>query len=318
MGKPPTWRLSFNTACLGPYFLYIRRYKGDDRMPPLGAHVSISGGVQNAPYNGKEATCDVVQIFTKSSNQWRAKPLTDEDASLFHKAQKETGVTVACAHDSYLINLASPDKTLFEKSYDAFLEEMRRCDFLGIANLVMHPGSHVGSGEAVGLKRIAESFNRMFAEDPNGRVTICLETTAGQGTNLGYRFEQLAEIIAQVDNKDRMGICLDTCHIFAAGYPISTEADYRATMKEFDSVLGFDRLRIIHMNDSMKGPGSRVDRHQHIGDGEIGRGVFGYFLNDRRLAKIPMILETPKESAAEDIANLKILRSLYKGKKGSK
>lgn len=287
-------------------------------MPPLGAHVSISGGVYNAPYNGKEATCDVVQIFTKSSNQWRAKPLTDEDASLFHKAQKETGVTVACAHDSYLINLASPDAALYEKSYEGFFEEMKRCDFLDILNLVMHPGSHVGSGETVGLKRIAEAFNRMFAADPEGRVTICLETTAGQGTNLGYKFEQLAEIIDLVENKDRMGICLDTCHIFAAGYLIATETEYKTTIKEFDSILGLDRLRIIHMNDSMKGPGSRVDRHQHIGDGEIGKEVFGYFLNDRRLAKIPMILETPKESAAEDIANLKILRSLIKGKKGSK
>ena len=284
----------------------------------LGAHVSISGGVQNAPYNGKEATCDVVQIFTKSSNQWRAKPLTDEDAALFAQAQKETGVTVACAHDSYLINLASPDPALYEKSYEGFFEEMKRCDFLGIANLVMHPGSHVGSGEEVGLKRIAEAFNRMFAADSDGKVTICLETTAGQGTNLGYKFEQLAEIIAMADNKDRMGICLDTCHIFTAGYPIATEAEYKATIKEFDSILGLDRLRIIHMNDSMKGPGSHVDRHQAIGQGEIGKAPFGYFLNDRRLAKIPMILETPKESAAEDIANLKILRSLIKGKKGSK
>lgn len=285
---------------------------------PLGAHVSISGGVYNAPHNGKEATCDVVQIFTKSSNQWRAKPLTDEDAALFHQAQKETGVKVACAHDSYLINLASPDAALSEKSYEGFFEEMKRCDFLGIANLVMHPGSHVGSGEAAGLKRIADSFNRMFAADPDGKVVICLETTAGQGSNLGYRFEQLAEIIDLVENKDRMGICLDTCHIFAAGYPIATEAEYKATIKEFDSVLGLSRLRIIHINDSMKGPGSRVDRHQHIGQGAIGTAPFGFFLNDRRLAKVPMILETPKESAAEDIANLKILRSLYTGKKGPK
>ncbi len=285
---------------------------------PLGAHVSISGGVYNAPHNGKEATCDVVQIFTKSSNQWRAKPLTDEDAALFHQAQKETGVKVACAHDSYLINLASPDAALSEKSYEGFFEEMKRCDFLGIANLVMHPGSHVGSGEAAGLKRIADSFNRMFAADPDGKVVICLETTAGQGSNLGYRFEQLAEIIDLVENKDRMGVCLDTCHIFAAGYPIATEAEYKATIKEFDSVLGLSRLRIIHINDSMKGPGSHVDRHQHIGQGAIGTAPFGFFLNDRRLAKVPMILETPKESAAEDIANLKILRSLYTGKKGPK
>jgi len=282
----------------------------------LGAHVSISGGVYNAPYNGKEATCDAVQIFTSSSNQWHAKTLTDDDIDKFMAAQAETGVKVACAHDSYLINLASPDAALYKKSCDAFSDEMKRCDQLGIANLVMHPGSHVGSGEKVGLAKVAASFNRMFASDPDGKVIICLETTAGQGTNLGYRFEQLAEIIDQVENKDRMGICLDTCHIFAAGYPIQTESDYKATIKQFDRILGLARLKIIHVNDSLKDFGSRVDRHQHIGQGFIGKEPFGFFLIDRRLAKIPKILETPKESAAEDIANLKVIRSLIK--KGTK
>ena len=281
----------------------------------LGAHVSITGGVFNAPHNGKEATCDVIQIFTKSSNQWRAKPLTDEDAQKFADAQKETGVSVVCAHDSYLINLASPDEALYKKSYDSFCDEIRRCDFLGIANLVMHPGSHVGSGEEAGLKKIAASFNRALDADPDGEVIICLETTAGQGTNLGYRFEQLATIIDLVENKDRMGICLDTCHIFAAGYPISTENDYRETMKTFDRILGLPRLRVIHINDSLKGSGSRVDRHEHIGQGMIGKKPFGFFLNDPKLANVPKILETPKESAKEDIMNLKVLRSLI-AKKG--
>ncbi len=284
----------------------------------LGAHVSISGGVQNAPRNGREATCDVVQIFTKSSNQWRAKPLVADDAAQLRAAQKETGVTVVCAHDSYLVNLASPDPALHQKSHEAFFEEMQRCDFLGIANLVMHPGSHVGSGEAPGLKRIAQSFNRMFDADPSGRVTICLETTAGQGTNLGYTFEQLAEIIELVDNRDRLGVCLDTCHLFAAGYPFGSEAEYKATMKLFDDILSLKRLRIIHVNDSKKAFGSKVDRHEHIGQGEIGLEPFGFFLNDRRLAKTPKILETPKESAAEDIANLKVLRSLITTAKGPK
>jgi deoxyribonuclease-4 len=283
----------------------------------LGAHVSISGGVYNAPHNGQEAACDVVQIFTKSSNQWKAKILTDEDAQKLTEAQEETGISVACAHDSYLINLASPDDNLFKKSYDAFFEEMRRCDFLNIPSLVMHPGSHVGSGEEVGLKRIASAFNRMFEADPDGRVTVCLETTAGQGTNLGYTFEQLAEIIDMVENKTRMGICLDTCHIFAAGYPISTEKDYKATIKSFNDILGLDRLKVIHFNDSKKDFDSRVDRHEHIGQGFIGKKPFGFFVNDRRLAKVPKILETPKESAEEDIANLKILRSLVR-KKGAK
>jgi deoxyribonuclease-4 len=278
----------------------------------LGAHVSISGGVFNAPHNGKEATCDVIQLFTKSSNQWRAKTLTDDDAQRLAEAQEETGVEVVCAHDSYLINLASPDDALFKKSCDAFLEEMKRCDFLNIPNLVMHPGSHVGSGEDVGLKKIADAFNSMFAADPDGKVTICLETTAGQGTNLGYTFEQLAEIVETVENKNRIGICMDTCHIFAAGYAMSNEKDYKATLKNFNEILGLDRLKIIHFNDSKKDFGSRVDRHEHIGKGFIGKRPFGFFLNDRRLAKIPKILETPKESAAEDIANLKLLRSLIR------
>ncbi len=284
----------------------------------LGAHVSISGGVYNAPYNGKEATCDVVQIFTKSSNQWRAKILTDEDAQKFGQAQQETGVKVACAHDSYLINLASPDKNLFKKSYDAFFEEMKRCDFLGIENLVMHPGSHVGSGEEAGLKRIADAFNRILDADPDGKVTICLETTAGQGTNLGYRFEHLAQIIDMAENKDRFGVCLDTCHIFAAGYAVKTEKEYKATIKEFNNVLGLDRLKIIHFNDSKKDFASRVDRHEYIGKGYIGKEPFGFFLNDKRLSEIPMILETPKKSADDDIVNLRILRSLIKKKKGKR
>jgi len=283
---------------------------------PLGAHVSISGGVFNAPHNGKEATCEVVQIFTKSSNQWQAKPLTDKDAQLFTEAQKETGVEVACAHDSYLINLASPDEALFRKSYEAFSEEMHRCDFLSIPYLVMHPGSHVGSGEEAGLRKIAEAFNSIFDLDPDGKVIICLETTAGQGTNLGYTFEQLAQIIQLVENKNRMGICLDTCHIFTAGYALSTEKEYFATIKAFNDILDLRRLKVIHFNDSKREFGSKVDRHEHIGQGFIGKEPFGYFLNDRRLSHIPMILETPKQSAAEDIVNLKLLRSLIvKGKK---
>jgi deoxyribonuclease-4 len=295
----------------------LQALSGGFDLPLLGAHVSISGGVFNAPYNGREATCDVVQIFTKSSNQWKAKLLTDEDAEKFAAAQEETGVKVACAHDSYLINLASPTEDLFMKSYEAFFEEMKRCDFLDIPYLVMHPGSHVGSGDAAGVARIAGAFNRVFEADPDGKVVICLETTAGQGTNLGYTFDQLREIIDLVENESRLGICLDTCHIFAAGYVFSTEKDYKATIRAFDQILGLKRLKIIHINDSKKEFASRVDRHEHIGAGAIGLKPFGFFVNDRRLAKIPMILETPKESAKEDIANLKRLRSLIR-KKGQK
>jgi deoxyribonuclease IV len=279
----------------------------------LGAHMSIAGGVFNAPIAGKKATCDTVQIFTKSSNQWKAKPLTDEEIARFFEEQENTGVTVSCAHDSYLINLGSPDKELYKKSSEAFEIEYERCNMLKIPSLVMHPGSHLGDGEEAGLKRIADAFNRLFEKHPANRTIVCLETTAGQGTNLGYRFEQLAQIIDWVEDKPRIGICLDTCHIFAAGYPIQTEKDYKATMKEFDTVLGLERLKAIHLNDSKKGFGSKVDRHEHIGKGEMGLEPFRFLLNDKKLSKIPKILETPKgEELLEDIENLKILRSLIK------
>lgn len=281
----------------------------------LGAHVSIAGGLHFAPHNGKAATCEVVQIFTRSRNQWRAKQLLTRDVEKFREAQEEAAVKVVCAHDSYLINLASPEKNLFRKSCNALLEEMKRCDLLGIPILVAHPGSHVGSGEARGLKRIAEALNRILDRAADGQVTICLETTAGQGTALGHRFEHLADILDQVENGDRLDVCLDTCHIFAAGYPIKTRADYRATMKAFDDVLGLERLRVIHMNDSKRGLGSRIDRHEHIGRGRIGKDPFGLFLNDRRLANVPKILETPKASPLDDRRNLKRLRSLVKGRK---
>ena len=281
----------------------------------LGAHVSIAGGLHNAPYNGKAATCEVVQIFTRSRSQWKAGRLAPEDIEKFRQAQATTKVQVVCAHDIYLINLASPDKALFKKSWFALLDEMNRCDLLGIPLLVAHPGSHVGSGEDKGLKRVVEALNRVFERSPEGKVTICLETTAGQGTSLGCRFEHLAEILYRVENRTRLDICLDTCHIFAAGYPIKTRRDYRKTMKAFDDILGLERLRVIHMNDSKTGLGSRIDRHEHIGRGCIGKDPFGFFLNDRRLVRVPKILETPKKSPQDDRSNLKRLRSLLQGKR---
>lgn len=277
--------------------------------------MSIAGGVYNAVLHGRRAGCDVVQIFTKQSNQWRAKPLTGDEIEQFFQEQKGTGVKVACAHDSYLINLASPDDSLYKKSMDSFKLELERCDVLRIPYLVMHPGSHVGSGEDAGLKRIAEAFNRLFDQMPDSKTAVCLETTAGQGTNLGYRFEQLAQIIDMVADKTRMAVCFDTCHVFAAGYPLRDLNEYRKTMKEFDSILGLKRLKVIHFNDSKKPFGSKKDRHEHIGKGELGLEPFRNMLNDRRLAKIPKILETPKsEDLHEDIENLKILRSLIQAK----
>ena len=279
----------------------------------FGAHESIAGGVCNALERGKKATCDTIQIFNKSNNQWRAKKLETDDVDKYFAAIEETGVTVALSHTSYLINLASPDPALNEKSYDSFKEEIERCNLLKIPNLVFHPGSHVGSGEEPGMDRICDNLNRVLAAVPDNSVTLLLETTAGQGSNLGYSFEQLAYMIDKVEDKNHVGVCVDTCHIFAAGYGLSDPKEYRKTMKSFDETVGLDRIRTFHMNDSKREFGSRKDRHEHIGKGHIGLEAFRNIVNDRRLKKVPMILETPKEDdLTDDIENLKILRSLVK------
>lgn len=280
----------------------------------FGAHESIAGGVFNAIYFAQKATCDTVQMFNKSNNQWRAKKLVTEEIDKFFAAQEETGVDVACSHAGYLINLASPDEALNQKSYDSFKEEMERCNLLKITNLVIHPGSHVGSGEEAGLNRIAANLNKVLGELKGNIVTICLETTAGQGSNLGYTFEQIAYLIDKTEDKAHIGVCMDSCHVFAAGYPLIDPADYKKTMKSFDDIVGIDKLRVLHLNDSKKGLGSKVDRHDHIGKGEIGIEGFRNIVNDKRLAKIPMVIETPKEEdeLATDAKNLKILRGLVK------
>ncbi len=277
----------------------------------LGAHESNAGGAFNAIYRGQKATCDTIQMFNKANSQWRAKPLEDDEVDKFFKAIAETGITVACSHASYLINLASPDKALNEKSYESFRLEMERCARLKIPNLVVHPGSHVGSGEQEGMDRISANLNKLFAELKDNTVTVCLEATAGQGSNLGYTFEQLAYMIGKVEDKSMLGVCVDTCHIFAAGYPITDLSDYKQTMKKFSDVVGLDKLRVIHLNDSKKELGAKVDRHEHIGQGKIGIEGFRNILNDKKLAKIPMVIETPKEEDLEDdIKNLALLRSL--------
>ena len=281
----------------------------------LGAHMSIAGGVFNAVLDGEKAGCEVVQIFTKQSNQWKAKLLTNDEITRFFDEQKRSRVKVVCAHTSYLINLGSPDDDLYRKSIEAFKIEMERCDVLKIPQLVMHPGSHVGSGEETGLRRIADAFNRILGELPDNKTSICIESTAGQGTNLGYKFEQMARIINMVEDKERVSVCLDTCHIFAAGYKLQNPKDYRATMKEFDDIVGLKRLQVIHFNDSKKPFGSKKDRHEHIGGGELGLEPFRNIMNDRRLNRVPKILETPKsDDLHEDIENLKILRSLVDDK----
>lgn len=280
----------------------------------LGAHMSISGGVHLAPERGRAAGCSVIQIFTQNANQWRGKMPTDSEATLFREKREESGILDVVSHDIYLVNLASAPGDVRDKSMLAFQEEMRRCSRLGIDKIVMHPGSHLGEGEETGLKRISDSFNSLFASTPEFTGKVLLENTAGQGTNLGFRFRHLKAIIKGSDYPDRFGVCLDTCHSFAAGYDLKTAAGYAATFAEFDREIGLERLACFHMNDSKKEFESRVDRHEHIGHGTLGLEPFRMLLNDPRFATIPKILETPKGDNDEmDAVNLQLLRGLIEG-----
>jgi deoxyribonuclease-4 len=279
----------------------------------IGAHMSISGGVFNAILAGEELGCTTIQIFTKNNNQWRAKELTSAEVDKFFEHQKRTGISPIVGHNGYLINLASPKDDIFALSKESMLVELQRAEKLGLPYLVMHPGSHLGTGEKEGIKKIAGAINGLHQKTPGHEVKICLETTAGQGSNLGYKFEQLAQIIELVKENQRMGVCYDTCHTFAAGYDIRTKRAYQDTFKEFDKVIGLGWLKVIHLNDAVKELGSRVDRHTHIGEGKIGLEGFELLMNDKRWEKIPKILETPKEGGtAKDIKNLSVLRSLVK------
>jgi deoxyribonuclease-4 len=281
----------------------------------FGAHMSIAGGLHKAFGHGERAGCEALQIFSKNQQQWRAKPLTEADIAKFKAEHQRCGSLPLVVHDSYLINLASPGDELWEKSIAAFGEELERCAALGIPYLVTHPGAHTGSGEEAGLRREADALNRLFGAGIGGDVMVLLETTAGQGSSLGHRFEHLARLIELVDHNDRLGVCVDTCHILAAGYDIRTPESYAATFEEFDRIVGLDRIKAFHVNDSQKDLGSRVDRHTHIGEGRIGIEGFRVLVNDTRFAGLPMILETPKgEDLAEDIANLAKLRGLIENR----
>lgn len=275
----------------------------------LGAHMSISGGVHTAFERGKQVGCTTMQIFSKNNNQWKGKPLTEQDITNYKKEAKKTSIQPVVVHSSYLINLCAKDKTTLKKSRDAFFDELNRCQRLGIPYFVFHPGSHVGQGEDTGLKIIAESLNMLHERTKGYRVKSVVEVTAGQGSNLGYRFEQIRKLIRMVENKRRMGVCIDTCHLFAAGYDISSEKGYKQTFQAFDDIIGLKRLMVIHLNDSKGALGSRLDRHEHIGKGQIGDTGFSLIMKDKRLRDIPKILETPKgENMIEDIINLKRLR----------
>jgi deoxyribonuclease-4 len=252
-----------------------------------------------------------LQVFTKNSNQWKSAPLLPKDIANYKTAESESSIHPVIAHDSYLINLCAKDPDILRKSREAFVDELQRCVLLGIPYLNFHPGAHVGAGEKDGIALIIESLNHAHEMTKGVRVKSILETTAGEGSTLGYRFEQLREIIDGVDFPDRMGVCIDTCHIFAAGYDISTEAGYAETMQLFGEIIGFENLAAIHVNDSKKPFGSRVDRHEHIGKGAIGDIGFRCLMRDSRLTNIPKILETPKgEDLKEDIMNLATLKRL--------
>ena len=279
----------------------------------LGAHMSIVGGVDEAILRGHEVGCDTIQIFTRSPRQWRPRVLKDEEILHFQQNRERTGVRPVIAHDCYLINLGSPDEDLWRKSLGVLVEELRHCEALDIPYLVIHPGSHVGTGEEVGLRRIAQALDQACGEAKRRRVDILLEITAGQGTNLGYSFAQLAQLLELVVDDSWLGICFDTCHAFAAGYELRTREGYEATFGEMDELIGLQRLKFIHLNDSKGDLGSRLDRHEHIGRGALGLEPFRMLLNDERFQELPMVLETPKgPKDKEDRENLKVLRSLIR------
>jgi deoxyribonuclease-4 len=282
-------------------------------MPLFGAHMSIAGGCHNALLEATRRGCQTVQLFTKNASQWRARELGDEDVAMFRRTLRGSRLRFPTAHDSYLINLASPDELLWRRSIEAFVEELGRAERLGLRYLVTHPGAHVDSGEEVGLVRVARALDEVHARCTGYRVRVLLETTAGQGSTLGHRFEHLGQIFKLVADPGRLGVCLDTCHVFAAGYALAPETEYRATMQAFDRAIGLSKLRLFHLNDSRKPLGSRVDRHAHIGQGCLGIEAFRLLVNDPRFRNAPMILETPKEDGDikdMDDVNLAALRAL--------
>ncbi|MCF0234291.1 MAG: deoxyribonuclease IV [Thermoguttaceae bacterium] len=284
-------------------------------MPFFGVHESISGGFENAVYSASATGFQCVQIFSKNSNRWQARPIEAEAAQKFRDSLAQRGLVLPLIHDSYLINLASPDEAQYEKSVAAFADELTRADVLGVPAVVMHPGAAKDDPVPDALRRVAGAFDRIFDELPTTNKTLVyIETTAGQGTYLGAKFEEIAEIIAASAHPERLGVCFDTCHSFAAGYDITTPEGREETFSRFDDVIGLDRLRAFHLNDSVKGLGSRVDRHAHIGFGAIGKDAFRAIINDPRFAELPMYLETPKGEMEDgrdwDAVNLKTLQEM--------
>ena len=277
----------------------------------LGAHVSVAGGVDTSFKRAVELNCTAFQIFTKSNRQWKAKPLNPGEIDRYHEQQVETGITPVICHASYLLNLGTADDAVWQKSIEALIVELERCERLKIPYLVIHPGAHLKAGVEAGLARVSQGLDIVHERLPEVEVKVAVEITAGQGTTLGSTFEEINQIITACQQSDRLAVCFDTCHALAAGYEFRTPESYRTMIDTFDQVVGLDRLTVIHVNDSVKDLGSHVDRHTHIGEGCIGLEPFGYFLNDARFQKVPFLLETPVDKDPEDnLRNLATLRGL--------
>lgn len=284
------------------------------RAPRLGAHVSIAGGMPRAIERAEDLACTAVQVFVKNQQQWRGRQIPEPEVAAFRTVRSASSIHVAMAHASYLVNLATPDDKLFRRSVAEMEDEMRRCTHLGIEYLVVHPGAHLGSGEAAGVLRVAEAVRRLIARPGLGSVTILLESTAGQGSCIGHRLEHLARMLAEADCGARLGVCIDTCHLLAAGYDLRTPRGYEAVFDELERTVGLAAVRAFHLNDSKTPLGSRVDRHAPIGQGYLGRRPFSRLMRDPRFAGLPMVLEVPGgvEGYRRDLA---ILRRMLRGLK---
>ena len=296
----------------------MKTAKPSPKKPPLliGAHMSIAGGVANSIDRALSVDCTAMQIFVKNNMQWfAAAPFTEAELKAFHEHPRRSEIQSVFGHSGYMINLAAINPEFAEKSRRALAEELKRAEQLALPFLVLHPGAHMGAGEAEGLAKITAGLDAVFATLPDVQTRVALETTAGQGSSLGHTFEQLAWIIEHSAHPDRLCVCVDTAHLFAAGFDISTEEGARETFEQFDRIIGLHRLVAVHCNDSKTGLNSRVDRHDHLGKGKIGLAPFRFLMRDPRFQGIPKVLETPKEKdLAEDVENLKVLRKLAKAR----
>ena len=279
-------------------------------MALLGAHVSTAGGMEHAPERGRAINADSIQVFTSNQNQWRARPLTEENIDGFRAGMGQGQPQMSVTHDSYLINLCSAEEWKLKRAVNAFIEEMDRSEALGIDYIVFHPGAHMGAGVEAGCAKVAQSLNTALDARPDHQTKLLVEITAGQGTTVGHTFEQVADILSQVRSPERMGVCFDTQHAFAAGYELRTPESWEKVFEEFDRVLGLDQLKVFHLNDSKRELNERVDRHEKIGKGHLGLVPFWCLVNDERFKELPAILETPVDDESEYGEELKLLRSL--------